>query len=130
MSWGTLGSQQTLGVKGGLYRPASGQTIVLGAVSQPDRNATLTVSHHHIGKMSHNVALEAPARVRIAPPNRLSIDNLTGLVSGTISGSLGTYTVKGIVVPNADSSAPFDGAIHGFATSGPITGEFRINVID
>jgi hypothetical protein len=97
----------TLAVTGGRYRPVSGSTLLLDTDT-----ATLTLGSLFTG----NVSFSVPARLSIAAPSKLSINNATGAISGSVRLGSETVPFAGLVIPITGSASAFDARGLGFFT--------------
>lgn len=117
-----------LTAKGGKYRPVSGSTIAMNVSASASSNARIFLQDGGIEVVATNpttvpFGVSAPAVIRIASPNALSITNSSGAFSGSVRLGAKTVSVQGLIVPETSTSDPFDGAGHGYfllptATSG------------
>lgn len=103
-------------VKGGRYRPAAGASLPLDVLPSEESNATLALRDGGIAAFGSNprnadVSIFNANTVGIDSPSRLSINNRTGLISGSFPLANGadkrTATFSALLIPTGNLAAPF-----------------------
>ncbi len=125
----------SLTVNGGKYRPVSGTSIVMSLPASLVNNAKLTVTDGGIEAIVvpspvFNMRITAPAKVTIAAPHSVTINNATGAITASVKAGTGTtartLSVMGLIIPNTASADPFDGQGEGyFLVTPPATTQQR-----
>lgn len=103
-------------IKGGRYRPAAGASLPLDVLSSDESNTTLSLRDGGIAAfgsnpISNDVFIINANTVGFFLPLRFSINNKTGLISGTLPLANGadkrTATFSALLIPTGNLAAPF-----------------------
>jgi hypothetical protein len=103
-------------VKGGRYRPAAGASLPMDVLPSQNSNAILALRDGGIAAFGPNprnadVSIFSANPVGIDSPSRLSINNKTGVISGTLPLANGadkrTATFSALLIPTGNLAAPF-----------------------
>jgi hypothetical protein len=103
-------------VKGGRYRPAAGASLPMDVLPSPLANATFSLRDGGIADFgsnprAQNVFINGVSTVGTGVPLRLSINNKTGLISGSLPLTNGTdkrtATFSALLIPTGNLAAPF-----------------------
>jgi hypothetical protein len=103
-------------VKGGRYRPAAGASLPMDVLPSQNSNAILTLRDGGVAAFGSNprnanVSIFNANTVGIESPSRLSINNRTGLISGSFPLENGpdkrTATFSALLIPTGNLAAPF-----------------------
>ena len=97
----------TLSAFGERYRPVAGSTLFLDAEA-----ASLELGSLFLG----DVTFSAPAKVSISAPHKISINNATGAITGTVRLGSESLPFIGLIIPNGGPFGFYDGRGLGFFT--------------